>query len=100
MPELEDAFEPAHWIHDSPELNDDNVALHHFPDISCTDIVLRKRRQWKWLPTRKAKIVQYPWKLYYVSLLASVEVELSDPKILQMVAEQGNNKPVIQCTAF
>ena len=32
-----DAFEPAHWIHDSPELNDDNVALHHFPDISPRD---------------------------------------------------------------
>ena len=63
MSELEDAFELAHWIHDSPELNDDNVALHHFPGISPREIALGKRRQWKRLPNRKAKIVQYPEKV-------------------------------------
>ena len=63
MSELEDAFELAHWIHDSPELNDDNVALHHFPGISPREIALGKRKQWKRLPNRKAKIVQYPEKV-------------------------------------
>lgn len=92
MPELEGAFKPAHWIHDSPELNDEYVALHHFPDISPREIALGKRRQWKRLPNRKAKIAQYPEKVYYVSLLASIEVQLSNTKILQMVAEQGNNQ--------
>lgn len=97
MPELEDAFQPAHWIHDFPELNDDNVALHHFSDISPRERVLGKRRQWKRLPNRKGKVVQYPEKLYYVSLLASLEVQFNNPKILQMVAEQGNNQ---SCSAL
>ena len=53
MPELEDAFTPGHWNHDSPALNEDTVAMSHFPDISPKEILLGKRRQWKRLPNKK-----------------------------------------------
>lgn len=92
MPELEDAFTPGHWNHDSPALNEDIVAMSHFPDISPKEILLGKRKQWKRLPNKKSKIVEYPEKMYYLSLIASIEIQLNNQKMLQMVAEPINNQ--------
>lgn len=92
MPELEDAFTPGHWNHNSPALNEDTVAMSHFPDISPKEILLGKRKQWKRLPNKKSKIVEYPEKMYYISLIASIEIQLNNQKMLQMVAEPINNQ--------
>ena len=92
MPELEDAFTPLQWIHDSPELNDRNFMKTKFPKMTPREIVLGKRRQWKRLANKKSRILEVPERFYYVSLLASIEAQLRNRRILDMVAERDTNK--------
>ena len=87
MPELEDAFLPGQWMHDSPELNDGNFMKTNFPELTPREILLGKRRQWKRLANRKSRIAEVPEQFYCVSLLASIGAQLSNRLILDMVAD-------------
>lgn len=63
-----------------------------FPKMTPREIVLGKRRQWKRLANKKSRIVEVPERFYYVSLLASIEAQLRNRRILDMVAERDTNK--------
>ena len=92
MPELDDAFESGHWDHSSPELNWNMSMKNFYPDVQPQQILLGKRRQWKRLPNKKSKIVEYPERFYYISLLASTEIQLNNKRILDMVADPQINQ--------
>ncbi len=92
MPELEDAFIAEQWVHDSPDLSNRDFMKTNFPEMSPKEIELGKRWQWRRLPNKKYRLVKVPEKFYYVSLLASIEAQLSNSLILDMVAEP----PMIQ----
>ena len=79
---LEDAFTLLQWMHDSPELNDRNFMKTKFPKMTPREIVLGKRRQRKRLANKKSRIVEVPERFYYVSLLASIEAQLRNRRIL------------------
>ena len=63
-----------------------------FLKMTLWEIVLGKRRQWKRLTNKKSRIVEVPERFYYVSLLASIEAQLCNRRILDMVAERDTNK--------
>ena len=86
MPELEAAFSPSVWEHGSSELNDQGDFSAYFPNISPREVVLGKKRKWKRLKNGKSRVVEYPERYYYLSLIASLEVLLHNQKILDMVA--------------
>jgi len=85
-------FLPSEWIHDSPELNDRSFMKTNFPEMTPREIVLGQRRQWKRLGNKKSRIVEVPERFYYVSLLASIEAQLNNRLILDMVAEPATNQ--------
>ena len=66
---------------------------NYHPEVQPQDILLGKRRQWKRLPNKKSRIVQYPERFYYVSLLASIELQLNNQRILDMIADPHINRP-------
>ena len=87
MPKLQNAFLQSGWEHASPELNYHGGDYESFlPDISPKEITLGTRRQWKKLKNGKRRIAEYPEKLYYVSLIASLEALLDIENVLNMVA--------------
>jgi len=60
MLNLDDAFESGHWEHGSPCLNTNVSMKNYHPEVQPQDILLGKRHQWKRLPKKKSRIVQYP----------------------------------------
>ena len=66
---------------------------NYHPEVQPQDILLGKRRQWKRLPNKKSRLVQYPERFYYVSLLASIELRLNNQRILDMIADPHINRP-------
>lgn len=92
MPELEDAFTSGQWVHDSPELNNEDYLKTNFPELSPKEILLGKRRQWKRLKNQKSRIVEVPERFYYVPLLASIEAQLNNKLIFDMVAEPATSE--------
>ena len=86
MPDLENVFSPSSWEHGTQELSDCIDYDNYFPNISPKEIKLGRRRGWKTLKSGKRTIKEFPECVYCVSLLASLEVLLNNPKILDMVA--------------
>ena len=92
MPELQDAFTTGQWVHGSPELNNGDFMKNNFPHLAPKEILLGKRRQWRRLQNKKSRIVEVPERFYYVSLLASIEAQLSNKLILDMVADPSSSQ--------
>lgn len=92
MPELQDAFTTGQWVHGSPELNNGDFMKNNFPHLAPKEILLGKRRQWKRLQNKKSRIVDVPERFYYVSSLASIEAQLSNKLILDMVADPSSSQ--------
>ena len=86
MPQLEDVFAPSLWEHGDTGLTNCSNFDGYFPNISPREIKLGTRYELKQKKNGKRRIVECPERFYYVSLLASLELMLSNQKILDMVA--------------
>lgn len=86
MPQLEYVFAPSSWEHGDTGLTNWGNFDDYFPNISPREIKLGTRYEMKRKKNGKRRIVECPERFYYVSLLASLELMLSNQKILDMVA--------------